>query len=79
LPKWKNYENLLEQNLFLVFERPGFALTTSHKNFIILKDTPFLSISASFIRRLVKERKSIKYLVPDNVLEEIEKGGYYKN
>jgi len=50
-----------------------------NKNFIILTNTPSIAISASFIRQLIREGKSIKYLVSDKVLEEIEKGGYYRN
>jgi nicotinate-nucleotide adenylyltransferase len=79
LPKWKNYKELIEQNSFKIFERPGFPIMDSHKNFTILKNTPHLRISASFIRQLIKERKSIKYLVPDKVLDEIERAGYYRN
>jgi len=41
-------------------------------------EAPLLEISATHIRRLIKERKSVKYLLPDNVIEEIEKGGYYR-
>jgi nicotinate-nucleotide adenylyltransferase len=39
---------------------------------------PLLNISSSLIRRMLKEGKSIRYLVPDNVNEEILKGNYYK-
>jgi nicotinate-nucleotide adenylyltransferase len=42
-----------------------------------LLDAPLLDISASFIRRQIKEKKSIRYLVPDAVFEEIEKNRYY--
>ena len=45
---------------------------------IDLIDAPLLQLSATQIRKFIKEGKSIRYMVPDKVLEEIEKGGYYK-
>jgi nicotinate-nucleotide adenylyltransferase len=41
-------------------------------------DAPLLQLSATQIRKYIKEGKSIRYIVPDKVLEEIERGGYYK-
>jgi len=76
--KWKNYERLTAENTIFVFERPGFSSKELFKNQINLKNTPLLQISASFIRQSIKDRKSIKYLVPEKVLEEIEIAGYYK-
>ena len=37
-----------------------------------------LQISATQIRAIIKEGKSIRYMVPEKVREEIEKGSYYK-
>ena len=76
--KWKNYERLTAENTIFVFERPGFSTEELFKNQINLTNTPLLQISASFIRQSIKDRKSIKYLVPEKVLEEIEIAGYYK-
>jgi nicotinate-nucleotide adenylyltransferase len=78
LHKWKNYEKLTSENSIFVFERPGFSTKEQFKNQVNLQNTPLLQISASFIRQAIKERKSTKYLVPDKVLEEIERAGYYK-
>ena len=41
-------------------------------------DAPLLQLSATQIRKSLKEGKSIRYQVPESVREEIEKGGYYK-
>jgi len=79
LPKWKNYRDLIKQNQFIIFQRPEYPIKELNKNFIIVTNTPSIAISASFIRQLIREGKSIKYLVSDKVLEEIEKGGYYRN
>lgn len=78
LPKWKNYEQLLERYKIIVFERPNHPVYELHTNATLLKDAPLLEISATMIRRLIKDKKSIKYLVPDQVIEEINKAGYYK-
>jgi len=77
--KWKNYQQLIKENKIIIYKRPGFELIQPFENQIVLEDAPLLEISATGIRKLIKKRKSIRYLVPDKVFEEIEKGRYYKN
>ena len=80
LPKWKNYEKLIQENEIYVFKRPGYDLgpLADHENVKILKDSPVLQISASFVRKCIKEGKSIKYLVPDVVFDYIDGSSMYK-
>jgi nicotinate-nucleotide adenylyltransferase len=78
ISKWKNYEYLLEKYQLLVYERPGFTTKgASFSNIIYLK-APLLDISSTRIREMIKTGKSIKFLVPDVVKEEIERNHYYK-
>lgn len=72
LHKWKNYEELIREVKFLVFRREGYRYESTDKNIKVL-DTPYIGISATDIRRLVKEGKSIKYLVHHKVEEIIKK------
>jgi len=46
-------------------------------NTLLQKETTVMDISASRIRQLVAERKSIRFLVPDAVREYIERVGLY--
>lgn len=80
LPRWKNHELLLRNYRFIIYQRPGTELTDTNAwpNVSTVK-APLLEISATHIRNLVKAGKSIRYLVPDPVKEEIEKNGYYRN
>lgn len=80
LPRWKNHELLLRNYGFIIYQRPGTALedTSAWPNVQTVK-APLLEISATHIRNLVKAGKSIRYLVPDPVKEEIDKNGYYRN
>jgi len=41
-------------------------------------DAPLLQISSTQIRKYIQEGKSARYMLPEKVLDEIEKGGYYK-
>jgi nicotinate-nucleotide adenylyltransferase len=45
---------------------------------VIFLDVPLLQISATQIRELIKKGKSIRYMVPENVREEIESRSFYK-
>ena len=77
--KWKNYEQLLKAYQIIVYERPGFEI--KNNNFgdkVAILNAPLLDISSSVIRQMIKEGKSIRFLVPDAVKEEIEKNHYYK-
>jgi nicotinate-nucleotide adenylyltransferase len=78
LHKWKNYEVLVKDYDVYVYIRPGFAINNSINAKLHIVDAPLLQLSATQIRQYIKEGKSIRYLVPENVREEIEKGGYYK-
>ncbi|MFZ4057989.1 MAG: nicotinate (nicotinamide) nucleotide adenylyltransferase [Ferruginibacter sp.] len=77
LPKWKNYTLLLRDYPIYIYERPGFIPTTTGENLHYLK-APLLEISSTQIRKLIKENKSIRYLVPDIVKEEIDNNRYYR-
>lgn len=78
IKKWKNYQQLIEYNNIIIYKRPGFEIAVSHPSVIVLEDAPLLDISATAIRNLAKNGKSIRYLVPDKAAEEIEVCGYYR-
>ena len=79
LDKWKNADVLMKRYPFLVYNRPDIIARKDLPVKAFFMDAPLLQISATHIRNQIKEGKSIRYLVPDNVLEYIEQNGYYKH
>jgi nicotinate-nucleotide adenylyltransferase len=78
LHKWKNYEAIIKSYKIFVYRRQGFDVTNHINAMLTVVDAPLLQISSTQIRQLLKQGKSIRYLVPEKVREEIEKGAYYK-
>jgi nicotinate-nucleotide adenylyltransferase len=78
LNKWKNYEKLIREHLIYIYKREGFEIENTFQANITIVDAPLLQISATYIRQLIKEGKSIRYMVPENVREEIETRRFYK-
>jgi len=76
--RWKNYETIIKNYSIYVYIRPGFEIRNHLNTNLNIIDAPLLQLSATQIRKYIKEGKSIRYMVPAKVLEEIEKGGYYK-
>lgn len=78
LDKWKNAEAIMERYPIYVYTRPGFSAIQNKIAELHTLNAPLLEISATHIRKLIQDKKSIRYLVPEEVLEEIERSGYYK-
>ena len=79
LEKWKNYQSLISNYPIYIYKRPGFEIVNKFNTDIILLEAPILEISSTNIRELIREGKSIRYLVPDSVKEEIVLNNYYKS
>jgi nicotinate-nucleotide adenylyltransferase len=79
IKNWKNSGLLLKNYIIIIYERPGFKVDPQmlNKKIILLK-APLLEISSTQIREMIREKKSIRYLVPDIVREEIENQQYYQ-
>lgn len=78
LPKWKNAEIIMQRYPILVYNRPGFEVNIEGTNVTVV-DAPLLQISATQIRQTIKNGKSIRYLVPAEVMDEINRNGYYRH
>ena len=78
LTKWKNYEVLLKNHFIYIFIIPGFTIVELPGASIQILQAPLLEISSTHIRNLIKNKKSIKFLVPSAVEDEIETNNYYR-
>jgi nicotinate-nucleotide adenylyltransferase len=78
LEKWKNYEVIVKNYTIYVYNRPGFPVDNHLHAKLHTLDAPLLQLSATQIRKFIQEGKSVRYMVPEKVMEEIERGRYYK-
>ena len=75
--KWKNYKQIILNYNILIYLRPSFSIDDKLPENVKIVAAPLLEISSTQIRKNIKEKKSIRYLVTDSVLDEIEAKGYY--
>lgn len=69
-PKWKNHQAILDEYGLYVYPRPNTAASAlkDHPSVTWVK-APLFDISATFIWQMLQRNKSIRYLVPDPVIE----------
>jgi nicotinate-nucleotide adenylyltransferase len=77
LPAWHEAAALPGLADIVVFARPGTAVPR-HAAITRVIDVPALDVSATFVRALVAQGRSIRYLVPDAVREYIAAHGLYR-
>lgn len=78
LHRWHNYTAIVQHYPIYVYNRPGFEIKDTHAADVTLLDAPLLDISATYIRNLIKEGKSVRYLVPANIESELAENRFYK-
>jgi nicotinate-nucleotide adenylyltransferase len=80
IDRWKNGTQILNNYDIYVYPRPGAAISSEGLPANVIEvSAPLLNISSTHIRKLIGLRKSIRYLVTDEVKEEIEKNHYYQS
>jgi len=80
IPSWKQPERLRELCRFAVVDRPGVAaaaMPAELEGHVDRVPGPALDVSSSLVRARLRERKSVRYLVPDGVADYLEKLGLY--
>ncbi len=78
LNKWKNYEALIKYHTIYVYKRGETITNYNQTPSIQILDFPFLNISSTYIRQLIQQKKSVRYLVPDIVEDYIKSNRYYR-
>ena len=82
LPKWKNFETLLEKYKLIVYPRIGDAVTVNEElraeGSILFSNSPVLQVSSSFIRKQIKAGRFPRYLMPPSVSEYLIETGFYR-
>lgn len=78
--KWKNYDKLINSYPIYVYNRGNDNIFELEKKYSQVKflNVPLLNISSSLIRQMIKKNKSVKYLLPENVYQQVIQAGYYK-
>lgn len=88
--KWKNHEVILDRHKIYVYPRVlteqekddlkghrTTAFTANHPN-ISKVDAPVMRLSASFVRKSIKEGKSVRYLLTEKVRAYVEEMHFYE-
>lgn len=76
LPTWYRIDELVEMVQFVGVNRPGYLKETPYP--IIWVDVPLMSTSSTTIRQKIKQGCSVKYFLPDLVIDYIMKEGLYQ-
>ena len=83
LHKWKNAENLIENNQIIVYPRKLESEKTEENPFlnhanISLIDAPILELSATQIREMIKLNQNVRPMLPPEVFEFLDGSSFYK-
>lgn len=77
LHTWKHVEKLYKMAQFVAVTRP--KVKAAHKNnHVRFVEMPGLEVSSSYIRKMIAQKHSVKYLLPDAVLKYIKKRHLYR-
>ncbi len=77
--KWKNFEEILKQHQLYVYPRPetdGGQLKEHSQ--VKLINAPLMEISSTFIRQAIKEKKDVRYFMPEAVWKYIKEMHFYE-
>ena len=82
LPKWKNSEKLIADYQIIVYPRTFEGEKKAHEYLqhenISLINAPIVEISATEIRKMIKDGKNVRPMLPPEVFEYLDGSSFYK-
>lgn len=79
IKKWRDYKSILTDYPVYLYERRDHPVhNTPHEARLAHFNFPLLDISSTYIRELIKNKKSVQFLVPEKALQILEKKKVYK-
>ncbi len=77
--KWKNWEEIIKYHSLYVYPRPGHegGELKNHPK-VVMVDAPRMDVSSTFIREAIKNKKDIRFLLPESVYSYIDEMNFYK-
>ena len=76
---WKNHKSILDNYRILVYPRGDYEdIELLAHDHVEVCEAPRFEISSTFIRKAIREGKSIRHFVPDCILEELQSSIFYK-
>ncbi|HOD14663.1 MAG TPA: nicotinate-nucleotide adenylyltransferase [Spirochaetota bacterium] len=82
LDGWRESDHLLEHVSVIVMRRPGPGIAPGAApatGRIHYAENPLIDISSTYIRDRIRAGKSVRYLLPDAVIDYIHRKGLYRN
>lgn len=91
--KWFNYEIILEKHSIYVYPRvltpqeekelepveiDKAESLKDHKNVVFCGEAPVMKVSSSFIRKAIKDKKDVRYLLTETVFKYVDEMNFYK-
>ncbi len=79
IDKWLNYQWILDNYDIFVYPRIDGALSqTAIPPRARLIDAPVVGISATMIRESIRQRQSVRYMLPEKVYQYLDEMGFYR-
>lgn len=77
-PRWAHHEELLARYPIIIYPRKGYPVDASSlPPSVRLVETPLYPVSSTLIRERVRHHEDISQLVPENIVEDVER--LYRN
>ncbi len=79
IDKWKNFESILSNYMIFVYPRPDTKNMKIPKTTnITMTSAPLIEISSSDIRKAIKEKKDMRFFMPESVHRYVDEMNLYR-
>jgi nicotinate-nucleotide adenylyltransferase len=77
--KWKDHDQILKNYEVYVYPRlPDTINELNNHSKVKFIDAPIMEISATFIRKAIREKKDVHYMLPGNIYNFIKEKHLYE-